>query len=415
MKINKRLKNGLILLTGLILTLLVSCGSLNAKKVTLTYWTWPFHKEIPAGFEKAHPEIKLNIVKLGPFDLHDKLLLALKAGAGAPDVTWILQRRFSQFAETEKLSDLTPYIKDWRSDFEEGIFDITLYNGRYYGLTMDKSPEVVLVRKDLYAKFGIDPYYDTWDDFVEQGKKFLSHGIYLFPIPYPSELNGPNYFNMFLHSREGNIYTADGKVKEENPLMIEMLQWYQDLVLKHKVGALVKYKSPEIWANFKTDQYATWPINIPEITSIKHWLPEQKGKWSVMPPPRWPEKPKALSGVWGGSCMAIPKQSKKQEAARTFIFWVGHTVEGQVAYKRDIGGLGALKAAYKDPAYLEVDPYFGVNPYDSLRPVPSYHYFDWAQTSSLLSKELDSLVLGEISAEEAFRNFVKSVKTELDR
>lgn len=415
MRMNKRLKSGLVLLGVLVMSLSVACAGFSAEKVTIDYWTWPFHEEIPAGFAKAHPDIKLNILKLGPGDLHDKLLLALKTGKGAPDVTWVLQRRFSEFAPTGGLVDLTPYVKDWRSDFEEGIFDMTLYKGKYYGLSMDKSPEIVLLRKDLYAKFGVDPDFDTWDDFIEGGQKFVAQGISLFPVPFPSGRDGPQWFNMHLHSREGGIYTADGKIKEDNPVMVEMLEWYENLVGKGKVGDLVKYKSPDKWARFKNDKYATWPINAPQLVSIKKWCPEQKGKWTVVSPPRWPDKKQAFSGVWGGSTLAIPKESKKQEAARAFVFWVTHTVEGQIAYKRDIGGLPALKAAYRDPAISEIDPYYGLNPFEAILRIPPYLYFDWGRTGSLLSKQLDALLLGQASAQEAFKNFVKDVRTELGR
>lgn len=415
MKRSNRLKSGVILLASLTMSLYMVCAGLAADKVTLTYWTWPFHEEIPAGFAKAYPNIELEIVKLGAGDLHDKLLLALRTGRGAPDVTWILQRRFSEFAPSGGLTDLTSRVKGWRSEFEEGIFDMTLYEGKYYGVSMDKSPEIVLLRKDLYAEYGVDPNFDTWDEFIEGGQKFVAQGIYLFPVPFPSGRSGPQWFNMHLHSREGGIYTKDGKIKEDNPMMVEMLEWYENLTGKGKVGDAVIYKSPDKWARFKNDKYATWPINAPQLVSIKKWCPEQAGKWTVVSPPRWPDKERAFSGVWGGSTLAIPKESEKQEAAFDFVSWVTHTIEGQIAYKRDIGGLPVLKATYEDPRIAEIDPYYGLNPFNAILSIPPYYYFDWGMTGTLLAKQLDALILGQVSAQEAFDAFVSDVKIELGR
>ena len=98
-----------------------------------------------------------------------------------------------------------------------------------------------------------------------------------------------------------------------------------------------------------------------------------------------------------------------------FVSWVTHTVEGQIAYKRDIGGLPALKAAYDDPRISEIDPYYGLNPFEAILTIPPYNFFNWGTTETLIAKQLDALILGQVSAQEAFDTFVSDIKMELSQ
>ena len=80
-------------------------------ETTLTFWTWvPDIEQEVALFEKAYPEIKVEVVNVGQGgSALPKLRTALQAGQGAPDVAQMEFQYIPSFTLTTSLLDLRPY------------------------------------------------------------------------------------------------------------------------------------------------------------------------------------------------------------------------------------------------------------------------------------------------------------------
>jgi len=107
---------------------------------------------------------------------------------------------------------------------------------------------------------------------------------------------------------------------------------------------------------FKQAQFAT--IGCPAwMTGVINGQagPEASGKWDIAKPP-------ATGGNWGGSFLAVPKQSKHaKEAAELAKFLTG--TAGQVEAFKKLGNLPSNPAALEDPAVKEAkNDYFSGAP-----------------------------------------------------
>ena len=84
----------------------------------ITYWSWtPSAEAQVEAFEKAYPNVKVNLVNAGTNnDEYTKLQNAIKAGSGAPDVVQVEYQAFPQFSLTDSFVDLAQY---GFADFED--------------------------------------------------------------------------------------------------------------------------------------------------------------------------------------------------------------------------------------------------------------------------------------------------------
>jgi ABC-type glycerol-3-phosphate transport system substrate-binding protein len=353
---------------------------------------------------------------MGPWDLHDKFLTTLAAGVGAPDVVQLVSRRFDMFLDTGELVDITDKVAHLSSNYEEGVWEPTVRDGRVYGLPSDIGPGVIWYRQDVFDEHGIPTPVETWDDFIEAGKKITSGDRYAMPIFIPSGQWGVASFVQYLASRGGNLYNSDGSLITDNELLADTLQWYHDLVFEHEIAYPVEFYSPTFWALLDAGRIVTLPANTSEGRNIERYAASQEGKWNVMPWPKWSEDAPAQTGLWGGNVFTIPKQSQKQEAALTFIKWLCASERGQVAYFTSVGGMPAYIPALEEPELQQEEAFFNNSVVaDNLLPIPTFYWYDEAETSVILGNEIDALFENQITVEEAVENFMRNVQRRLER
>lgn len=385
------------LLLGLVALVLLSAVSFAQaqEKVKVTFWTWLSNEAMVEEFNRLHPNIQVEHVKMGAYDAQNKFLVALSSGTGAPDVIQLMARHFSLFSTTGKLVDVTDKVRDIKDGYPANLLEAVSYNSRMYGLPADVSPAVLWYRRDIFKKYGIEVPFATWDDFEKAAETLKRNGVTMMPLFYPAGSWGANALVMYLHSRGGNIYTPDGKVIRNNKELEYTLQWLYDL---HKGGLAegITFFTPEFWGAFKAGEFACWPMNVAEGANIRQYMPELSGNWGVMPFPRWSDKKEQTTGIWGGTVLAVPKQSKVRDAALTFVKWVAGTAQGQVWASKTWNAVPAYSPAYKDSFYALGDPYYGGdNVYRMINPVKPFYYFDWAITERIIGKQLDLMFAGK--------------------
>ncbi len=66
------------------------------------------------------------------------------------------------------------------------------------------------------------------------------------------------------------------------------------------------------------------------VGSIKDAVPDQEGKWAVMPLPRFDENQESMGASNGGSVLAVPSASKAPEAAKEFVKFCMEDIDANV-------------------------------------------------------------------------------------
>lgn len=113
-----------------------------AKETKLTFWTFQeLHKQFMDDaverWNKAHPDKKIVVeTSVYPYDdMHNKLLIALQSGVGAPDIADIEISKFANYLKgrTPQLVPLNRVIEPVLDSCIEARFANYSKEGKYYG------------------------------------------------------------------------------------------------------------------------------------------------------------------------------------------------------------------------------------------------------------------------------------------
>ncbi len=404
----------------LVLLAFLSFFSAGFAQTKVTFWTWVGLEPAVEQFEAAHPDIDVELVTFGPWDLHDKLLTALAAGSGAPDVAQLVTRRFDAYRDTGQLVDLAPYLdEEYMSQVPASIWPAVSSGDGIYGVPTDYGPGVIWYRKDVFEEYGIEAPISTWEEFIEAGKivREESNGEqYMMPLYIPSGQWGVASFVQFLQSAGGNLYDESGNLIRDNAQLEEMLSWYHDLVFEHDIAYPVPWFTPSFWSLLESGRFVTLPANTSEGRNIQQFAPDQAGDWGVMPWPRWSDDAPAYTGIWGGNVLAVPEQSQNPEAAIAFAKWLTGTVEGQVAYFEYVGGMPVYAPALQTERLSAPEPFFdGAVITENILDSPTWNWYSEAETTVILGEQIDALFENQVTVEEAIERFEQDVEQRLGR
>jgi len=374
------------------------------EKTKITFWSWPDYTSAIDLFMELNPDIEVEFTKMGPWDLHDKLLVSLAAGEGAPDVACLVSRRFSMYSSTGALLDITDRVQGFVDDYPKHTIDLQSWEDRIYGMPQNLSTGVVMYRRDIFEENGVDPEsIETWDDFIAAGEKMSGDGRYMLPLFAPAGQWGANNFVLYLQSKGINLFDDQGRAITNNTAGKEMLQWYADLAKEQGIAMEVPFFSPTHYAALKDGSLITWPMNIDGTGTVRGQAPEMEGQWGVMPWPKWSEGGPANSGNWGITSLCIPAQTKEADAAFRLLDFFCHDMTGLKFNWEN----NAVFPAYL-PALDEIknpDPYYGgqviADAVTSVT-VPSFNYINWAEATVAVGNAIDAVFSGGTSVDDAW-------------
>ncbi len=205
--------------------------------VTIEWWTVnseeyseEAQRAMAAEFEKAHPNIKVNVTVLPESGFDEKMTTTLGAGQGAPDVAFFWNTNW--FPEA---LDLTPYIEadaDFGPElYFPGFWETRAVSGdRIVGLPLGVGANFVMYNKDLFDAAGIAYPTAEWttDDFSNIANQLQNPDEKRWGGDRP---RGPyraiwNNFGAFLYSDDST--TVEGYLN--SPESVASYTWLWDLV-----------------------------------------------------------------------------------------------------------------------------------------------------------------------------------------
>lgn len=340
-------------------------GAASSEPTTITVWGWPAadvaFKSFVADFEAKYPDIKLDVQMMpNSPDLHTKLLAALAAGAGAPDVTMIEINYIDKFVAKGGLVNLLD------EPFTAGVYEkdmvpykwaqATSPDGRLVAFPWDIGPETFFYRRDLFEQAGLpsDPesvakLVSTWPGFIDVATKLTDPAKQRWAIGHASDIVYSNYAHR-------NFFDADWNCAANDERAVQLLTYAQQ-ARAAGVDAKVADWTPEWQTMLGNDGIAIQLGGAWIGGFLKGWLKPEgvdwNGKWGIF------EVPEDPGQNWGGSFLAIPEQSQKKEAAWKFIEYSMATKEAQNKMFAAVDYFPAYIPAFDDPLYQEADPFFG--------------------------------------------------------
>ncbi|WP_422754445.1 ABC transporter substrate-binding protein [Micromonospora sp. WMMD708] len=320
-------------------------------------------------YEAAHPGIKIvergtggNLDEYSP-----KLTQWLAAGKGAGDVVAIEEGLLVEYkANPQNFVNLLDHgAADLKGNFLEWKWNggLTADGKQLIGLGTDVGGMAICYRKDLFAAAGlptdreaVSKLWPTWQDYVRVGEQFTAKNTGAAFLDAAT-----NTFNTILLQTAGNTTgysyydTADKLVVDSNPAVRQAYDTTVDIIdsgLSGRYGAW----SEEWVSAFKQAKFATiacpaWMTGVIEGNAG----PDAKGKWDIAQVP-------GSGGNWGGSYLAVPKQSRHQAEAIELAKFLT-SAKGQIGAFQEKGPLPSSPQALDDPAIVNsTNAYFSDAP-----------------------------------------------------
>ncbi|CAN5129785.1 extracellular solute-binding protein [soil metagenome] len=184
MKSRKLLTAAAIFAAGALALSGCSGGAASDGKVTMTFWHnsttgdgKAYWESTVAAFEKANPNVTIDIQAIQNEEMDGKLQTALNSG-DAPDI--FMARGGGKLADVVKagqVMDLTDKLTDATKSALGGVLDALKVDGKNYGLPTAVLPEGIYYSTELFTKAGITDVPKTIPELEAANTKLRAAGI----------------------------------------------------------------------------------------------------------------------------------------------------------------------------------------------------------------------------------------------
>jgi multiple sugar transport system substrate-binding protein len=328
-----------------------------AEVVTITVWDYygeatPI-KPLIEPFEASHPNIKIDYQALDWDTTYEKLNVVLSGGE-APDVVTVDMTWIPGFASLDVFVDLkvlgggTLNGVSWEESYTPGGLDAITFNDQIIAALYDFDTYALYYRSDLFEQNGI-AVPTTWDELMTAAKALADGDSYLY------EFDADTFHgSQWIYENGGSLLNDDNtEVVFNSPEAVEAITFNKSL-LDEGVAIDWTEDQGERIQGVKDGRIGMFSDGPYYMGIMKSAAPEMSGMWKVTAHPFSKEPGSYL----GGTGLAIPTGSTKQEAAWEFIQYA-MTLENQIGVYTYAGAAPALTAALSSPEVNKEDPYFG--------------------------------------------------------
>jgi len=179
-------------------------------------------------FNKANPDIKVEIEYVAYDALHDKITTAMASDPPAYDVFLGDDIWYAEFAKAGYALDVTNRItQDMRDKIFPAAWDITTVNGTVYGMPWLLDEKYFFYNEDLLTQAGFDAPPATWEELLAQAKVLKEKSL----VEYPIVWSWGQYeaaicdWVILLYGNGGSLVDDKGAPAFNNEIGVKTLSW----------------------------------------------------------------------------------------------------------------------------------------------------------------------------------------------
>ncbi|MEA2526674.1 MAG: polyol transport system substrate-binding protein [Thermomicrobiales bacterium] len=313
-------------------------------------------------FQKAYPNIKLNLLVLPENEVRDRIRTDVSTQAGQFDVVTIGMFEAANYAQQGWTLDVgTPLQADPNYDYNDlfpaMVKALSGEDGKLYAAPFYGESSMVFYRKDLFQAAGLTmPEKPTWDQIAEFAQTLHKpdsgqYGICLRGLPGWGEQGAP--LTSVINAFGGRWFDEDWKSQLAAEKSAAAITFYTDLVKNYGEPNATTAGFTECENLFTQGKVAIWY----DATSASDLLADPKLNPQAANTgfAYQPSKEIASGWLWAWA-FAIEKTTQHQEAALAFVRWATSKDYVQlVAEQLGWGQVpsGARESTYSDPGYKE--------------------------------------------------------------
>ncbi|NNC23370.1 sugar ABC transporter substrate-binding protein [Salinisphaera sp. USBA-960] len=345
------LAGGLIIATGAAAKTQITIATVNNPQMTVM-------KKLTPEFEKKYPNIEVNWAVMPENKLRRKVTVDISTQAGSYDVVTLSNLETPLWAENgwlkpfENLSD--SYDK---SDLLKPVRQSLSHDGKLYSLPFYAESSFTYYRKDLFKKAGLKmPQHPSWEQITKFAKKLNDPANDVNGICLRGKAGwGLNMavFNTMVNTYGGRWFNNQWQPQLTSDAWHNALNKYLNLMNKYGPNGATSNGFVETENLFANGRCAMWV----DATSGAGYISDSsKSKVADKVGFAWSPVAETKHGshwlyAWS---LAIPKTSRRQDAARKFIEWATSKSYIQlVGQKKGWVNVppGTRYSTYKNPNY----------------------------------------------------------------
>jgi multiple sugar transport system substrate-binding protein len=351
-------------------------------------------------FERENPGLRVLVEQLPWSAAHEKLLTAF-AGDATPDIAQMGNTWLPEFVALGALEPLDPRLRGSRevdlADYDPGILDTNLLDGRQYGVPWYVDTRALFYRRDLLEAAGYDAPPRDWDEWVRMLVAIKQRvGPERYALLLPLNEYEP-FVSLWLQQGEPLLRDDDCRGNFRSPGFARTLQFYLAMYERRLAPPITHSEVANVWNEFARGYFSFYISGPWQIGEFKRRLPSQlQSAWMTAPLPG-PTGPGA--SIAGGSSLAIFRRSPRKAAAWTLVEFLSRPQVQQQFY-RLTGNLPARRSAWAGAGPAQ-DPHARAfrDQLERVRPVPKVP--EWERIATELRLVLEKVVRGDIPARRA--------------
>ena len=332
------------------------------QKVALTFWSWvPGIDKAVALWNQQNPDIHvtLDTTPAGSNGTYAKMLAALKAGTGAPDVAQVEYQELPQFILQNGLVELGPLGMDQqKGQFVDWQLAQSTFGGHIYAVPQASGPMGLYYRKDIFDSLGLAAP-KTWDDYAAAAKKIHQSDPTRFINTFPP--GNSAWFAALAWQAGAKWFGLDGDtwtVNIDSAETLKVAQYWDDLRTQGLIATEPDFANGW-YSDLQKGNIVAWPSAQWGGAILSGNAPTTKGNWRVAPMPQWSTGGSFASANWGGSATAVLKGTNNASAATKFAIWLNTNKDSINLLINGGYGWPAVNNGFDGTALDQPDPFLG--------------------------------------------------------
>ena len=337
-----------------------------------------FYGKMVEMWNEQNPDRQMNVTfSTYPYsDMHNKLMMSLQAGSGAPDMCDVEIGQFPNYTgDDTPLYPLNDALAPYEEDVVQSRLDVySKADGTRIGVPTHVGASVMYWNAEIFEEYGLDyKSVKTWDDYTKLGEELrdASNGeVYLTSV----DTGGVDW--MWIAMAEyGEDWTGgpDGEVNVELDSVKAMMEmqkgWLDDGIAMISTDGHVDLEAG--FKNVSEGKIASFPKAMWYMSRFTNYMPEMEGKYDITTIPVFEEGQKCSVGI-GGTGTVVTEQSEDPELAAEFLAWAKLSEEGESYIWSELGFDVCNSSLWFDDDFAfdesnQYNTFFRVKPYEVLR------------------------------------------------
>ena len=382
--------------------------SLKALFMTQAAYSESDIRAMTQAFEKANPDIKVNL-EFVPYEaLHDKIIAARGAGGNGYDVVLFDAIWPAEFTKFNLLQDVSSRISaEDKAQIFPGALKTVVFNGKTLGMPWILDTKYLYYNKAMLEKAGIRDLPQTWQQVMDDARIIKEKKIVNYPLVWSwSQAEALVCDYTTLVSGFGGQFYQNGKLNFSSPASLQAVKLMKSSLDDGLTNpASREYLEEDVRKAFSNGD-AAFALNWTYMYNMANDAKQSKvaGQVGIMPAPG--DAPGKAGAVNGSMGLGIASGSTHADQAWQYIrYMTSQPVQNNYARL----SLPIWKSSYQDAAVMKDQESLIKAADTSLSVMLSRpETADYSRLSSTLQQQLQQVLTGGATPEAAMQAVDKS-------